>query len=84
MTKNNNQPPNGSSSPQQDDEPTVSQKEQHKLLRESFSCITDCAVNKMQGVSKRAESIPMFVVLAIGAAMIIFAPRFQASSRRSD
>jgi hypothetical protein len=76
MTEPNSQPSNDSASPQQDDEPAVSQKEQ-TLLGGSFSSITEDAVNKMQRVSELADSRPMFLVLALGAAMIILALAFK-------
>lgn len=62
--------------------PTVSQQAQI-LLRDQFSTLTDNAVNEMQRVSNRAERAPVYVILALGAAMIIFALGFKVFSSLS-
>jgi hypothetical protein len=56
--------------------PIVSQQAQ-TLLRDQISTLTDNAINEMQRVYKRAGREPVYALLVLGAAMIIFALAFK-------
>jgi hypothetical protein len=56
--------------------PIVSQQAQ-TLLRDQISTLTENAINEMQRVHKRAGRVPVYALLVLGAAMIIFALAFK-------